>query len=147
KNTLCLSGQNCLNEWVDQVPTQIMFLKNSFLGYYSSDNWIASFRGSDQFPDVYLGRVSTRTAVLAAGVHDKIRHYEQTPPPGTWKGRGLLLAGDGKPENPQEPGEFESVQDNLAAAYFSTAPYSVPSPPMYFGRAPWNSTDAAKFKT
>src|SRR5206468_1863753 len=55
-------------DWVDQVPTPIMFEQSSILGYYSSDNWLASFRGGDQIPDVYLGRISTRSALASAAV-------------------------------------------------------------------------------
>ena len=131
-------------DWVDQVPTMMMFQRNSILGYYSSDNWLASFRGTDQIPDIYLGRISTRTAQDAAGVFDKIRQYEQSPQAGPWKGRALLLAGDGKVVT--ESGDFEAVQNNLASAYFSAVPYSVPSPPLYLARAPWN-LNATTFKS
>ncbi|HEV8701850.1 MAG TPA: C25 family cysteine peptidase [Candidatus Polarisedimenticolia bacterium] len=130
-------------DWVDQVPTMMLFQKNSILGYYSSDNWLASFRGADQIADIYLGRISTRTPQAAAEVFDKIRTYEQSPPAGTWKGRAVLLAGDGK--DSLETADFEAVQDNLTSADFSTAPYSVPSPPLYLARSPWN-LNAAAFK-
>ncbi len=133
--------------WVDQVPTPMMFQHSSILGYYSSDNWLASFRGTDQIPDVYLGRISTRTPLASAAVFDKIRRYEQSPPPGPWKGRAILMAGDGKPQNPAEANDFESVQNTLAAAYFSSAPYTTASPLLYFAQAPWNSTDAAGYRS
>ncbi len=133
--------------WIDQVPTPMMFLVNSILGYYSSDNWIASFRGTDQIPDVFLGRISTRTALDSAAVFDKIRRYEESPPPGLWKGHAVLVAGDGKNGDLVEAGTFEAVQTGLATTYFSSAPYSVPSPPLYFAEPPWNGTDAGGFKT
>ena len=132
-------------DWVDQVPTPIMFEVNSFLGYYSSDNWIASFRGGDQVPDIFLGRISTRDPVSSAAVFDKILRYEESPPPGLWKGRGILVAGDGKDAG--DVASFETVQNNVAATYFSAAPYSSPSPPLYFNEAPWNATDTAGFKS
>jgi len=130
-------------DWVDQVPTPMMFQVSSILGYYSSDNWIASFRGADQIPDIHLGRISTRTAADAAGVFDKIRSYEESPPAGLWKGHAILAAGDGKFTG--EADQFESVQTE-AASFFSTAPYSTPAPPLYFDNAPWLATDAAGFK-
>lgn len=123
-------------DYVDQVPTPMLFQRNSILGYYSSDNWLASFRGSDQIPDIYLGRISTRTATQSADVFSKILLYEQSPPAGLWKGRGVLLAGDGK--NVDETAGFEAVQNNLTSAFFSTAPYSVPSPPLYLASPFWN---------
>ena len=130
-------------DYVDQVPTPMMFQHNSILGYYSSDNWLASFRGADQIPDIYLGRISTRTAAKSADVFNKIRLYEQSPPAGLWKGRGVLLAGDGK--NVDETASFETIQNNLTSAFFSTAPYSVPSPPLYLASPPWNK-NATSFK-
>ena len=137
--------KNQLNrpDWVDQVPTPMMFQVSSILGYYSSDNWLASFRGADQMPDVFLGRISTRSAAASAGVFDKIRSYEQSPPSGSWKGRAVLVAGDG--HSFAESSDFESVQSGLAAAYFSAAPYATPDPPLYFARPPWNGTDATGF--
>ncbi|MFQ5877154.1 MAG: C25 family cysteine peptidase [Acidobacteriota bacterium] len=132
-------------DWVDQVPTPIMFHLSSILGYYSSDNWIASFRGDDQLPDVILGRISARTAAEAAAVFDKIRLYEQSPPPGLWKGRALFVAGDGKFAG--EAASFESIHDDAQARYFARAPYSAPDPPLYFARPPWNAGDAAGFRT
>src|SRR5207247_9134577 len=57
--------KNTLNraDWVDQVPTPIMFEQSSILGYYSSDNWLASFRGGDQISDGYRGLISTPSAL------------------------------------------------------------------------------------
>jgi hypothetical protein len=121
----------------------MMFQRSSILGYYSSDNLLASFRGADQIPDIFLGRISTRTAARSAEVFDKIRLYEQSPPAGLWKGRGLLLAGDGK--NVLETADFEGVQNDMASAWFSIAPYSVPSPPLYLAKPPWN-LNATSFK-
>src|SRR6266581_3127578 len=138
--------KNTLNrsDWVDQVPTPIMFQQSSILGYYSSDNWIASFRGNDQVPDVYIGRISTRSAAESAGVFNKILRYEQSPPPGLWKGHAVLVAGDGKFTG--EAQSFEAVEDSLASSYFSAAPYTVPNPPLYFAEAPWNTMGAGAFK-
>jgi peptidase C25-like protein/fibronectin type III domain protein len=131
-------------DWIDQVPTAMMFEVNSVLGYYSSDNWLASFRGADQIPDVALGRISARSAAEAGAVFDKIRTYEESPPAGLWKGHAVLTAGDGK--DSVESGGFEAVQNSLTASYFSSAPWSVPNPPLYFAEPPWTGTDAAGFR-
>jgi Peptidase family C25/Propeptide_C25/Fibronectin type III domain len=131
-------------DWIDQVPTPIMMEVNSVLGYYSSDNWLASFRGADQIPDISLGRISARSAAEAAGIFDKIRAYEEAPPAGPWKGHAVLTAGDGK--DPFEAGGFEAVQNSLTASYFSAAPWTVPSPPLYFAEPPWSGTDSTGFR-
>ena len=132
-----------LPDWVDQVPTPILFNQNSLLGYYSSDHWYASFLGDDFLPDVHLGRISSRTAAGSAAVFEKIRRYEQSPAPGPWKGRGVLIASDGKFAG--EAAEFEAIQAAIARAHFDTPPYSTPVPPLYYEEPPWNATDAAGF--
>jgi hypothetical protein len=137
KDTMRMSG------WVDQVPTLMLFNRNSTLGYWSDDNWIGAFLGDDPIPDVLIGRISTRTAAASAAVFDKIRAYEQSPPAGAWKGHATLLAGDGKFAG--EASGFEAVQD-VAAGYFTVPPYGTPTPPLYYERAPWNGADAAGFR-
>jgi hypothetical protein len=132
-------------DWVDQIPTPIMLQVSSFIGYYSSDNWLASVSGGDQIPDLHLGRISTRSAAASAAVFDKIRHFETSTPAGTWKGRAILAAGDGK--FPGESDSFEAVNQGLATDYFSQAPFSAPSPPLFFDNPPWNAVDPAGFKS
>jgi hypothetical protein len=139
KNTLGRS------DWIDQVPTPMMLFQSSILGYYSSDNWTASFRGDDQLPDVFFGRISTRTAAASAAVFEKILRYEQSPPPGLWKGRMVLAAGDGKVSGEAEA--FQAIQDDLIATRFSDPPFSTPDPPLYFAQPPWNGDDATGFNT
>ena len=137
KNTLARA------DWIDQVPTPIMLQDNLIIGFYSSDNYLAAFNGPDQIPDIHLGRITTRTPGASAAVFDKIRQFELSTPAGTWKGRGLLTAGDGKMVG--EADSFQAIDDTLRAKYFSVAPSSSPSPPLYFAQPPWNSIDAAGF--
>jgi hypothetical protein len=139
KNTLQRS------DWIDEVPTPIMYQVNNFIGYYSSDNLLAAVNGVDQIPDLFLGRISTRSAAASAAVFDKIRAFENAPPSGLWKGRALLAAGDPKPTSPGEELDFQAVNEAIRTSYFSAAPYSSPSPPLYFAQPPWSSSDAAGF--
>ena len=132
-------------DWVDQVPTPIMFQTASIIGYYSSDNWLASIAGADQIPDLHIGRITTRSAAAAAAVFDKIRTFETSAPTGSWRGRAILSSGDGK--FPGESDDFEEPNLDLAADYFGQAPYSTPAPPLYYDNPPWNATDTAGFKT
>ena len=141
-----LDYKNTLNrvDWIDQVPTPIMLQVASIIGYYSSDNWLATASGSDQIPDLHLGRISTRTAAASAAVFDKIRQFETSTPAGVWKGRAILTAGDGKFVS--ESDDFEALNNDIAP-YFSQPPHSTPSPPLYFDNPPWNAADAPGFKS
>jgi hypothetical protein len=130
-------------DWIDQVPTPILLQKSNIIGYFSSDNWLASFNGPDQIPDIHLGRITTRTPAASAGVFDKIRLFEAATPIGTWKGRGVLSAGDGKIAG--EDLSFQAINDTLRQDYFTQAPFSSPSPPLYFPPPPWSPTQFADF--
>jgi len=141
--TLDYKNNLARGDWIDQVPTPIFLQYSNIIGYYSSDNWLASVNGTDQIPDIHLGRITTRTAAASAGVFDKIRLSETTPPIGAWKGRGVLSAGDGKVAG--EELLFQGINDTLHQDYFTDPPFSSPSPPLYYAQPPWNSTDFANF--
>jgi fibronectin type 3 domain-containing protein len=132
-------------DWVDQVPTPIMLELNDIIGYYSSDNWLASVNGSDQIPDLHLGRITTRTPAQSAAVFDKIRAFETTPPSGTWKGRIIVSASDGK--EPGESDQFKAIGDALVTDYFSAPPMTAWSPKLYYDTPPWNATDYVTFNS
>lgn len=132
-------------DWVDQVPSPIMVQFSNIIGYYSSDNWLASCNGPDQIPDLVIGRITTRTPSASAAVFDKIRTAEISPPAGAWKGHAILAAGDG--HDVFETLSFQSVNDTLHDAYFSVAPYTTPAPPLYYAEPPWNSTEDVDFNT
>jgi hypothetical protein len=140
-----LDYKNTLNrlDWVDQVPTPILFQESSIIGYHSSDNLSASFLGADQIPDIHLGRISTRTPAESAAVFDKIVQYETSAPGGNWRGRAILSAGDGKFTG--EADQFESINIDIETTYFSSPPFSAAVPPLYYENAPWNETDAGGF--
>jgi hypothetical protein len=131
-------------DWIDQVPTPILFQQSSIIGYHSSDNLSASFLGADQIPDIHLGRISTRTPAESAAVFDKIVQYETSVSGGSWRGRAILTAGDGKFTG--EADQFEAVNIGLETTYFSAPPFSAPAPPLYYENPPWNETDAIGFK-
>ncbi|HEV8122191.1 MAG TPA: C25 family cysteine peptidase [Candidatus Polarisedimenticolia bacterium] len=132
-------------DWVDQVPTPMMLIESSIIGYYSSDNWLAAVNGADQVPDLHLGRISTRTPAASGAVFDKIRHFETTPPAGLWKGRAVMSASEGKVAG--ESDQFETIGNSLMSEYFSTPPMSAAQPPLYYDNPPWNATDNAGFNT
>ncbi len=142
KNTLARA------DWIDQVPTPILIQYSNIIGYYSSDNLLASCNGPDQIPDMIIGRITTRTAAASAAVFDKIRLAEIAPPAGAWKARAILSAGDGKPPNDaQEAQQFQMVDDIVRQNYFAVPPYTTPTPPLYYAQPPWSSTDETAFNT
>ena len=130
-------------DWVDQVPTPIFAQYSNIIGYYSSDNWLASTSGADQIPDLVIGRITTRTAAASAAVFDKIRLAEISPPAGAWKGHAVLSAGDEKFAG--EELNFQNVNEILRQDYFDAAPYTTPNPPLYYAQEPWDSDDQAGF--
>ena len=130
-------------DWVDQVPTPTMFQASALIGYYSSDNWLASVSGADQIPDLHLGRISTRTAAASAAVFDKIRQFETSPPAGPWRGKAILSSGDGKDSG--EVIQFQDLNTGLQNNFFNQPPMT--ATPLYFAGAPWNAIDAAGYKS
>ncbi len=63
-----------------------------WLGETASDNQLATLSGSDNFPDVMIGRLSVNTPTEAQTVVDKIIHYETDPPIGEWNARHIFVA-------------------------------------------------------
>ncbi|MEW5807147.1 MAG: C25 family cysteine peptidase [Acidobacteriota bacterium] len=133
-----------LADFKSLVPTQIMFQVNSTLGYYSSDNWLACFIGTDQLPDIHLGRISTRSITESNGVFNKIKTYEDSPPSGTWKSHDLMISDEGKNGDPAETEHFEAVNQRQIDKYLSSPPHSYTK--IYYAKPPYNGTDNALCK-
>jgi len=103
-------------DWVNQVPTFMMYTPGLVLDYYASDTYIASFRGADQLPDVHMGRIATRTAAESEIVFSKMLAYDLSPTPGAWQAHALFLGDKGKTAG--ETFEIEAIQTNTATTYF-----------------------------
>lgn len=114
--------KNNLNrgDWANVLPTFVMYQLSSVLGYYSSDNYIASFRGADQLADVHLGRIPVRTAAESANVFAKLYSYATAPPGGSWRGRGTFITDEGK--SPGESSEFERITDDIVNLFWNPKP-------------------------
>lgn len=121
------------SDWVDLVPTAIMFYDLSILKYYSADAWLASFLGNDQSPDILFGRIPVRTAAQADVVFNKLRAYQQSPPTGPWRSDGYFLADVGNVT--AETDSFEGEED-AAASYF-VSPWTQTK--QYYARPPYSS--------
>ncbi len=120
---ISLDYKNELNrtEWINQVPTFVLYQESSVLAYFASDNQIAAFRGNDRLPDIHLGRVPVRTLAESNAVFQKMLDYDTNPPSGSWKTHGVFIADQGK--SVPETAQFESVQSGVADTYF-VAPLS-----------------------
>jgi hypothetical protein len=82
----------------------------------SSDNWFASFLGSDPMPDVALGRLPVKDEAELAVAIEKIAGYAAQPLGQDWQERALLTADDGaKAFHAGEAAIFESSMDRVAA--------------------------------
>jgi len=129
--------KNTLNrgDWIDLVPTPIMFYDQAILKYHAADNWLASFLGNDQSADILYGRIPVRTSAQANTVFSKILAYAQSPPAGAWRSDGYFLADVGN--TIQETQTFELVANNSAAhfqppwtqtkQYYAQPPYNAPT--------------------
>ncbi len=107
------------SDWVNQVPGFMMYQQSAVLGFYVSDNYIAAFRGTDQLPDVHLGRLPVRTPAEADVVFTKLLNYE-TPPAGDWRGRGVFITDEGKSAG--ESSDFERITNDVINNFWQPQP-------------------------
>jgi hypothetical protein len=89
---------------INYVPTHLY--ETWELGETPNDNWFVCVSGDDILPDMFIGRISVKTAVEAGIVVDKILAYERTSCPGSWNKNALFVADDDIPS-------FESISEEL----------------------------------
>ncbi len=106
------------------VPTQILFKNLLELGYYASDNLLAAVQGSDQLPDLMIGRIPARNVGEANVVFQKIVQYEQSTPAGNWRRHAVLISDRGKGFSVAEAAAFRYVND-LSASFMKRPPHTV----------------------
>jgi len=133
-------NQRGLTPFQNLVVAPVHAIEDTQFGYYSSDEWMAAFRGGDALPDALIGRISAGTAAEAANALGKIVRYESAPA-AAWRSAGLFVAGDGN--NAVEDSTF--VEDNLSAASHFTAPFS--SQTLFYGQPPYNGTQFNAFNS
>jgi hypothetical protein len=86
------------------VPTQI--IETDLLGQTPSDNWFVLVSGADILPDMFIGRLTAQNPSEADDMVDKVIHYEQNLPDGSWNTQVLLVADD--------ESSFETISERLA---------------------------------
>lgn len=101
------------------VPTQMFDLTtNTQFGYYPSDTWFGAVVGTDDVPDLAVGRIPAHSLAEAEEVFRKTLAYETGPQPASWAGRACLVSEmeAGAPET------FTAIHDSMYAQYFSSGP-------------------------
>lgn len=86
-----LVGDTSLKDRSSFVPT----IQVQIPGYGSSasDHQFVTFRGADNFPDMFIGRVPTTNSVEVRIFVERAINYETTAEVGPWHKRILMLAG------------------------------------------------------
>jgi hypothetical protein len=100
---------------INYVPTQL--IDTTTVGLAASDLWYVLLNGSDDIPDMFIGRLSAQTDEQVNDIVAKIINYENFPPAAPWNKNVLLVADhDGDYD-------FEGTSDQVAAKV--TADYTV----------------------
>lgn len=106
-----LAGDN------SQIPSYI-------LGGESCDNYYSEVAGSDNIPDILLGRISAETVAQVSTQVQKIIQYEQNPPESSHFAR---FCGIGSEEGPGDNNEYDYEHirniDNLLLNYHYSSGY------------------------
>ena len=76
----------------DLVPT--FFYQTEKFGAVATDFPYALIAGSDEIPDLFIGRLPVNTAAGVTGVTAKIMEYEQSSPKTAWRSQALFISGN-----------------------------------------------------
>jgi len=88
-------------------------------GETAADNRYVSVDGSDNLPDMLIGRLPVKTLTETQTVVDKIVRYETDPPAGGWNARVVFVADDAD----GAAGDFAAASELIATGYL-TAPFA-----------------------
>ena len=77
-------------------------------GQAATDHWYACVNGTDPLPDLFIGRITTRTKAETKAAVEKIIRYETQPVFGDWRRHLLMLAA---------PGSFTRDSEQLIQDY------------------------------
>ncbi len=105
-----------------------------WIGEVAADNRYVCVNGTDNFPDMHLGRLPVKTAGEVQAVVNKILEYETNPASDTWNQNVLFVS-----DNPDTAGNFYTYSDAIANGYLP-APYVAQK--VYYGRTHTNATTA-----
>lgn len=88
------------------VPAQV--IESNIFGQVPSDNWYVAVHGDDFLPDLFVGRLSAKTADQAAAIVDKLIAYDANPPDVSWNSRVTMVTDDDSPA-------FAALSESLLA--------------------------------
>jgi PKD repeat protein len=83
---------NLVGSVPDMLPTY--HVDAPLFGQAPNDSWYAKVNGDDNYPDIFVGRIPMLYPIGIKTVLNKVKMYEQSPPPGDWVQRAVLVAGD-----------------------------------------------------
>ena len=81
---------------------------------WASEHWFTTLVGSDEYPDIILGRLSVNNPQDAENVVNKIIHYESEPEIGPWRARLGYVADDGPFDETAEEMRTKHTPDKFA---------------------------------
>lgn len=94
------------------VPTYLGDL-DPYMGETAADNRFVTVSGSDNLPDMHLGRLPASTLAEATDMVDKIIAYVDPPvPPADWYKKTTFVT-----DNPDGGGDFYTLSDNIINGY------------------------------
>lgn len=115
------------NSWETFIPPYLAIV-DSWAGETAADNRYVAVDGSDNLPDMLIGRLPVNSLLETESIASKITHYELVPPLGDWTLKTVFVA-----DNPDEAGDFITETESFITKYISP-PYQVQrvfyTPPM-----------------
>ncbi|MBN1876530.1 MAG: PKD domain-containing protein, partial [Anaerolineae bacterium] len=107
------------SSYTDLLP--VYHTEVPLFGQAPNDSEYAKVYGDDDYPDLIVGRITARYTSDVATVVSKIQAYEQSPSPGEWLRRAILVADDNDPGFAMD---MDMVGDLLPSHIIATKMYA-----------------------
>jgi len=104
------------------IPPYLAYV-DPWIGETAADNRYVTVAGSDDIPDLHLGRFPASSLLDVQVMVGKTLAYEQTSPEAEWLKQVLLVA-----DNPDDAGDFHALSDSL----LSILPSSIITTTQYY---------------
>lgn len=117
------------------VPTWQSSESRDDVDSYCSDDFYSKFSAGNA-PSIVLGRVSARTTAEAEAFVDKLRRYEESSIPDSWKMRLLFVGDDAWTPQGGESGDFTIHSDDAETLADDHTPNEVEKKKIYIAEYP-----------